>query len=261
MVATCALVAETLAQQASLESLSRSTGLPIIGADDPGCQWLLVLTSERLELRQCGAAETGPVYVDFVAGRNRHRRRFGGGRGQPLARAVGLKRGHCPRVIDATGGFGRDAFVLATLGCEVLLLERSPVVTALLQDAMRRALGDSEAGPILRRMSLQCIDSIPFLNNIPVGQRPDVVYLDPMYPKREKAARVKKELYLLQQLVGADRDSSELLQKAIDCARYRVVVKRPRSAPYLGGATPSMFVKSPNTRYDVYIRQGFEQAE
>ena len=57
-----------------------------------------------------------------------------------LAKAVGLKKGACPDVIDCTAGLGRDAFVLASLGCRVVMLERVTVVHALLNDGLAQAL-------------------------------------------------------------------------------------------------------------------------
>ena len=52
--------------------------------------------------------------VDFVGGSVGHRLRFGGGRGQDLAKAMGLRSGKTPTVIDATAGLGRDSFLLAS---------------------------------------------------------------------------------------------------------------------------------------------------
>tara|TARA_R110002051_G_scaffold99127_1_gene169510 strand:+ start:11970 stop:12122 length:153 start_codon:yes stop_codon:yes gene_type:complete len=40
--------------------------------------------------------------VDFVEGSVAHRLRFGGGRGQDLAKAMGLRAGKTPMIIDAT---------------------------------------------------------------------------------------------------------------------------------------------------------------
>jgi 16S rRNA (guanine1516-N2)-methyltransferase len=49
-------------------------------------------------------------------------------------------------VIDGTAGLGKDAFVLAGLGCKVTLVERHPVVVALLADGLARAWQDPEIG-------------------------------------------------------------------------------------------------------------------
>ena len=214
----------------------------------------LVVTHQRLELRLFGPDAPGPVYVDFVGGRSRHRRLYGGGRGQPLARAVGLKKGENPRIVDATAGLGRDAFVLANLGCDVTLVERSPVIAALLEDGMTRAGDDADVGPwMTRRMHVVEADARAWLRSRDADDAPDTVYLDPMYPHRDKSALVKKEMRLFQRLVGADQDSDALLATALRVARKRVVVKRPKGAPTLNGPPPSTCIQSKNTRYDVYV--------
>lgn len=99
----------------------------------------LVLTESRLELRKLDEVKLGAIAVDFVEGTMAHRRKFGGGRGEAVAKAVGIKGGYLPTVIDATAGLGRDAFVLAAIGCKVLLVERNPIVAALLEDGVNRA--------------------------------------------------------------------------------------------------------------------------
>ncbi|MBE2293690.1 MAG: class I SAM-dependent methyltransferase, partial [Phycisphaerales bacterium] len=214
---------------------------------------LLAVTPARLELRTQGPEAPGPIYVDFTAGAVAHRRRFGGGRGQPLARAIGLKGGAIPTVADVTAGLGRDAFVLAYLGCTVWLIERSPIIAALLRDGLHRAAHDAEIGPIVReRLHLHSGDGREFLPPLAANQRLDVVYLDPMYPHRQKSAWSGKEMRLLRQLVGDDEDASALLATALRCASNRVVVKRPRLAPVLDGPVPTAKIVTPNTRFDLY---------
>ncbi len=201
--------------------------------------------------------ETGPVFIDFTAGKKNHRRQFGGGKSQPMARAVGMGNPPIPRILDATAGMGGDAFVFATLGCQVQMVERSPVVSALLEDAINRGLADEsltqDIQQAVQNLSLVCADSANYcLQEKPIC---DVVYMDPMYPEKKKAASAKKEMKALQQLVGPDLDSEKLLQAALETALLRVVVKRPAKAPIIELASkivPTSQIKSPNTRYDVY---------
>ncbi len=182
-----------------------------------------------------------------------HRRRFGGGRGQPLARAMGLKGGANPVIVDATAGLGRDGFVLASLGARVTLLERSPVMAALLTDGLDRARRHDETRIIAdNHLQLVNTDAAQWLQQCPLQERPDVVYLDPMYPHRSKSALVKKEMRALRAMVGDDMDAPALLAAALDCAKKRVVVKRPKGAPPLAGPKPSGDIASKNTRYDLY---------
>ena len=191
-----------------------------------------------------------PILIDFSSGKYDHRRKFGGGRGQPLAKAVGLKQGQSPTVIDATAGFARDAFVLASLGCQVTMLEQNTVLAVLIADALERAHQNNEIVEIIERMQIHHANAVSFLNHN--NTEVDVIYMDPMYPSRDKSARVKKDMQLLHELVGADTDSAELLRVARQCAGRRVVVKRPKGAEYVGGQTPTASVTSKNTRFDIY---------
>ncbi|MDT8371599.1 MAG: class I SAM-dependent methyltransferase [Gammaproteobacteria bacterium] len=235
--------------QAIAQSLAIKLALPYTELDPQQIQ--LVVDNEHIEIR---APDLGnPVFIDFEAGKNAHRRQFGGGRGQPLAKAIGLKQGATPTVIDATAGFGRDAFVLAHLGCELTLVERNPLIATLLSDALIRAVNNSEIAPIISRMKLVNQDSVSYLQQLATIDYPDVIYMDPMYPGRDKTALVKKEMQLLHQLAGPDTDSEQLLTSALTTAKKRVVVKRPKSAPFVGDQTPSTKIESKNTRYDVYI--------
>jgi 16S rRNA (guanine1516-N2)-methyltransferase len=180
------------------------------------------------------------------------RRRIQGGRRQLLARAVGLHKDRDLAVLDATAGLGRDGFTLAALGARVTLAERHPTVAALLEDARERALRDPDAAEAAGRTEIVQADARKLIGP---PARFDVVYLDPMYPERGKAALAKKELQLLRELTGGDADADGLLEAAN--ARRRVVVKRPRSAPPLAGRPPSLALSGSQARFDVYLcRQG-----
>ena len=213
----------------------------------------------HLELRQTGKEAPGPVAAEFVVGTARHRRLYGGGRNQPLARAIGMKGGVNPRVLDATAGMGKDAFVLASLGCRVDLVERSAIIYALLENGLQRAVADPATKKIVsERMQLIFADTIQYLKqhlkDLNIQQLPDVIYMDPMYPDRTKSALVKKEMRLFKSVIGSDPDADELLHTALNSPVKRIVVKRPRQAPNIGGLEPFTMIQTKNTRYDIYIR-------
>lgn len=206
---------------------------------------------------QSSAGETlSVVSCDFVLGALRHRRLFGGGIKQPLARAVGLSSNFKPGVADLTAGLGRDGFLLASLGAQVSLVERNEVVVALLSDGLARlqqqAEQDDGLSVISERLSLYGGDSKTWLQCLDASHRPDVIYLDPMFPERSKSAKVKKEMAVFPGLVGNDDDAGELLELALNTACYRVVVKRPRRAPPLGAIKPSFSMEGKTTRFDIH---------
>lgn len=241
------LICEEGADQGTLSQLSEKWQL----FHTPDATMALVLTPENLQLRKLDEPKLGGIFVDFVSGAMAHRRKFGGGRGEAVAKAVGIKKEYLPDVIDATAGLGRDAFVLAALGCHVRMLERHPVVAALLDDGLQRGYQDAEIGPWLQeRMSLIHTSSITALSEITPA--PDVIYLDPMYPHRQKSALVKKEMRVFQSLVGADDDADALLAPAIALAKRRVVVKRPDYAEPLAGQKAPSAVTTKSHRFDIY---------
>ena len=195
--------------------------------------------------------ETGTgLACDFTGGALGHRLRRGARR-QALPRAAGFDRGRTPSLVDATAGLGRDAFLLASLGAEVTLVERSPEIHALLRDGLARAPpAGGAAAETAARMTLRLGDAKTLLPEL----APEVVLVDPMHPPRTKSALVKKEMRLLREIVGTDEDALELMQVALGAASKRVVLKWPLRAPAMSGlAPPSHQIRGKTTRYDVHM--------
>jgi 16S rRNA (guanine1516-N2)-methyltransferase len=220
-------------------------------AQEGEAQFAMQLGEQGLQLVELGPQAPGPVRVDFVEGAVAHRRLFGGGTGQMIAKAVGVQPGVRPRVLDATAGLGRDGFVLASLGCSVTLIERQPLIAALLEDGLARAAADRDVGPIVAQMRLLTGNAIELMSAWQ-GEPPQVIYLDPMFPHRDKSALVKKEMRLFRPFVGDDLDAPALLQAALALASHRVVVKRPRKAPIIDGGKPGYALEGKSSRYDIY---------
>lgn len=238
--------------QARAEALSVRLGLPLVVPGSIEAQLLLQVGEQGLLLQAIGADAPGPVRVDFVEGALAHRRQYGGGAGQMVAKAAGLRGSLRPDVLDATAGLGRDAFVLAALGCRVTMIERQPVIAALLADGLERArLSGGETAEIAGRMRLVKADAILAMADWsePV---PQVIHLDPMFPHRDKSALVKKEMRVFRPLAGEDLDAPALLASALALASHRVVVKRPRKAPAIAGQAPSAQLSGQSSRYDIY---------
>ncbi|WP_269807990.1 class I SAM-dependent methyltransferase [Pseudomonas agronomica] len=254
--AACRIHVEALAPafQAHAEQWAERLGLPL-QVDDG--EFALQVGEQGLQLQQLGPDAPGPVRVDFVEGGAAHRRLYGGGSGQMIAKAVGVAQGVRPRVLDATAGLGKDAFVLASLGCEMNLIERQPLIGALLEDGLARGAEDFDVAPIVARMRLLKGNSIEVMRNWE-GEPPQVIYLDPMFPHREKTALVKKEMRLFRPLVGDDNDAPALLAAALALATHRVVVKRPRKAPCIEGPKPSHGLEGKSSRYDIYPKKALK---
>ncbi len=198
------------------------------------------------------SSTTSILFIDFLHGKAAYRYIHNCTINQPLARAVGIKSGFRPTVFDATAGMGGDAFVLASLGCQVQMSERSPIIAALLQDALDRALVDPKTARVIEdRLVLQVGDARRLMMQL--SKAPHTIYMDPMYPHRRKSALNSLEMRLLRLIAGDDDDSPALLQQAIEVASNRVVVKRPKGAPFLAGKVPTHQISMKNGRFDVYL--------
>ena len=189
--------------------------------------------------------------IDFVTGAVGHRLRFGGGRGQDLAKAMGLRAGKTPMIVDATAGLGRDSFLLASLGAQVILIERSEKMHALLVEGMNRAENEGgEFREIIGRMSLMkgdAKDLIPELSG-------EAILIDPMHPPRQKSALVKRELRQVREIVGTDDDAPDLVRIALAHAQNRVVLKWPAKADPIDGLKACTHqILGKTTRYDVFM--------
>jgi 16S rRNA (guanine1516-N2)-methyltransferase len=192
-----------------------------------------------------------PLRVDFVNGAVGHRLRYGGGRGQDLAKAMGLRAGKTPDIIDATAGLGRDSFLLASLGAKVTMIERSDEMHALLAEGMRVAAAeDEDYRQIIDRMTLLKGDAkqvIPALDC-------HTILIDPMHPPRKSSALVRQELRQVRDIVGTDDDAADLVNLALSHATNRVVLKWPAKAdPIAGVKACSHQIRGKSTRYDVFM--------
>ncbi|WP_225748430.1 class I SAM-dependent methyltransferase [Eikenella sp. Marseille-P7795] len=209
----------------------------------------LYLAAEEHGIVLHRAGSKGSVWVDFTAGTAQHRRLHGGG--ELLAKAVG--RSKQPTVWDATGGLGRDSFVLAGLGLHVHIFEQHPAVYCLLADGLARALHHPDTAETARRLTLHLTDAAAHMPLLAAQTgRPQVVYLDPMYPERRKSAAVKKEMAFFHELVGTAQNDAALFDAALAAATARVVVKRPHLGEFLCGREPDYQYTGKSTRFDVY---------
>jgi len=247
---TPSVIVEHSSLRAEAEQLALRLGSQVVdGVPSEGL--VLALDERGLALLDCSAPRDEPLRVDFIGGALGFRQRAGFRRDELLARAAGVKGQPLPRVLDATAGLGRDAFMLASLGCAVTLCERHPVIHALLADGLRRA--DEQGLAALSRMRLCAEDAGLHLRDAASIGMYDVVVLDPMFPERSKSALVKKPMRMFHALVGADEDAGALLELALARALRRVVVKRPLHAEHLGGRTPTLDYRGKAVRFDVYV--------
>lgn len=247
------------------EGLSQRLGAPLafatdVPAGDAASASGFVPDSGQLHLKvsQAGLAlardgmELMPDFAEMLP-----RVKQGALQREMLVRAARIKGASCPRAVDATAGLGEDSFLLAAAGFSVTLCEADPVIAVLLEDALDRASRDEALAPIVSRMRLVEGDSRNVLAGLgsDPATRPDVVYLDPMFPGRTKSAAVKKKFQLIH---GLERptdpvDEGLLLQAAQDAHPRKIVIKRPIKGPHLAGVKPSHSIAGKAVRYDCIV--------
>ena len=249
----CDVVPASKAAEAAAKKVALDLGLSLADSFSTArAPVALVVDVHEVWLQSLATPRPGRVMIVFSSPDMVHRRKAG--HNEPLGRAVGLKADRKPRVFDATAGLGRDAFVLADLGCRVELSEVSPVLHFLLVQAHKSALmsASDKVTRAAERMVLSCGDSISrTLSDI------DVIYLDPMFPERGKSAAVKKDLATVQALhsdAPIAESGDRLLDWALSQSVSRVVLKRPAKSPNLGGVKPSHTLSGKTVRFDVFVR-------
>lgn len=243
--------AQLLAESHQLEFI------PDIRLSHSRFEHLLVLTPDHLCLQPTTQQQShfAPFYIDFLSKKMRYRCDQSKHQKELIVKVMGIKPQDNPVIIDATAGLGRDSFILANSGFNVIMLERSLIFYLLLQDALNRAKNNDTTAESAKKLKLIYADSIHWLQDIPANIRPDVIYLDPMYPARVKSAAVKKEMKLLQQLIHTDLDSESLFKVASTCANRRVVVKRSRLCAHISEQKPDFSLIGNSSRFDVYLKR------
>ena len=165
----------------------------------------------------------------------------GGGKSM-LLRACGVG-GAQPKVLDPFMGFGVDAIQLVRAGCTLLGIERHPIIWLMARDFARRI-----GVPIESR----CADGIAALSAGEEDENDcDVIYLDPMFPKRNKKALPGLAMQHLREMSDdSDVEIEGLLGLARRRARQRVVLKRRLRDPVFD--RPQFQLKGQTVRFDIY---------
>lgn len=221
-------------------------------AHTQGVELLLGRFPQGLGLARPNQTKT-PLVVDFLGGKQGFRSSAERYRHELVVKACQASSAAPGQILDGTAGLGRDGFILACAGASVTLLEREPVLAAMLADGIERL---AHVQPQLaERLRLQQADTQTWLDLD--DNEFDTVYLDPMFPARQKSAAIKKELAFIQLLAPTPTAEQEsgLWQSAMARASKRVVVKRPAKAPFFAEQKPSHQIQGKAIRFDVYVSQ------
>lgn len=177
---------------------------------------------------------------------------------EPLV-SCAKRKGGCAGglAIDATAGLGEDGLLLAATGYDVLLIEHNEQIVSLLKDGIKRGAEHPLLHDALSRMQVIHADACDILAQLPEdfmrGRAVDVVYLDPMFPERQKNAAVKKKFQLLHLIEAPNADDEALLHAALHAHPQKIIIKRPPKGPHFAQKKPSYSITHKAVRYDVIV--------
>jgi 16S rRNA (guanine1516-N2)-methyltransferase len=239
----------------------RQTDASLVSAFDnqapaPLPPYSILVTRKGLMLKD-NQSNQRPLFIDFSTKSSYSRRLKAGGVNQLLAKAIGIRQGLRPDVLDCTAGLARDAYFLAAMGCRVTMLERSRILAALIEDALAR-LGEFKAAAsdlvnaqhMENRLTLESVDAKDYLRK--PGLKSAVVYIDTMFPERKKTALVKGEMQLLQNFLQHEDDAETLVKIALDAGYKKVVVKRPAQGKWQQPLRVHHAITGKSVRFDVF---------
>lgn len=168
------------------------------------------------------------------------------------------KLGAGMHAIDATAGFGHDSLILASTGAQVTMVEENPVMYLLLQAEIDYMQTQVNWQRLLSRLSLR-FGRFEQLAKPVADSAVDVVLLDPMFPDNSyKSAQVNKNMQVLHRLAlpPTQEDEQALLAHAMQwlSPTGKVIVKRPKHAPFLAAVPPIDSIHNDLIRFDSYSR-------
>jgi 16S rRNA (guanine1516-N2)-methyltransferase len=178
--------------------------------------------------------------INFIEDKRNYQKAKSSMKKELIGRAMGSGR-YGLKVLDLSAGLGIDSVFLSQLGFEVTAVERNPLIYLALNEAAQHlpngpkfVFGSSES----------------FLEQ--ASGSFDVIYFDPMFPEKAKSALPRQEMVLFRNLVGADEDADQVVQKALQTkGAQRLVIKRPIKAPVLF-KKPESQVEGKLVRFDIY---------
>jgi len=185
--------------------------------------------------------------LDFLSGKLNYRVCRASNDASPLRKSLPQKRPVESKLIwDLCGGWGEDGLMMALWSHNVVSYESSPVVHLLAQRALEKFTHQQAPDIKIKRMHAKAEDALAKAN-----QKPEVIYLDPMYPQTKSKALNQSEMRYLKPLANNSDNALRLLETSLNVATESVILKRPIKAEILL-QSPTRSIEQGSTRYDIY---------
>ena len=125
-------------------------------------------------------------------------------------------------ILDCTGGFARDAAVLASLGNNVTLIDRNPLVMSLLVDAREKIKSD-DIRYIFSRIKIRFGNCIEFIRN--TNKHFDYIYFDFMFNINKSALPSKNEQFLREIVKNDINENVDIITETIQRVKSKIIIK------------------------------------
>jgi 16S rRNA (guanine1516-N2)-methyltransferase len=171
---------------------------------------------------------------------------------QLLIKACTNKQRSIRTVLDLTGGWGMDSFMIAHNGREVTMLEQNQLVYAITAHSLKCAETNPKISQAARRITALHSNGREFLADSESNAQFDCIYLDPMFPSHKSGAKPSKDMQLLQKMTG-NIDIESVFKLALKQAKNRVVMKRPLKSTAFSDIQPDLVYREKTIRFDIYL--------
>ena len=125
-------------------------------------------------------------------------------------------------ILDCTGGFARDAAVLASLGNDVTLIDRNPLIMSLLVDAREKIKNDG-IRYIFSRIKNRFGNCIDFIRR--TDMHFDYIYFDFMFNINKSALPSKNEQFLRKIVKNDVNENVDIIHETIQRVRSKIIIK------------------------------------
>ena len=125
-------------------------------------------------------------------------------------------------ILDCTGGFARDAAILASLGNNVTLIERNPLIMSLLVDAREKIKSD-DIRYIFSRIKIRFGNCIDFIRN--TSEHFEYIYFDFMFNVNKSALPSKNEQFLRKIVKNDINENVDIIQETIQRVKSKIIIK------------------------------------
>ena len=119
------------------------------------------------------------------------------------------------KILDCTGGFGRDAMIFSKLGYKVTMIEENPIVVSML----RNFLNKNKEIPI----NLLHGNAFDYMRLNPTTF--DYIYIDTLFKKAKNKSKSKKGIEILQYICRERISRFNLIKEAVKHSCSRIIIK------------------------------------